>query len=70
MRYRKFQAMLVSRIRAAIARFRSNWWKRRAETGLKDLSQHLLKDIGQDEYHDRRTFERKRTANSMHRFGL
>ncbi len=62
--------MLVSRTRAVISRFRNNWRKRRAETGLKDLSQHLLRDIGQDEYHDRRVFERKRIANSIHRYGL
>lgn len=62
--------MFASRARAVIARFRAAWRKRRAETGLKDLPQHLLRDIGQSEYNDRRTFERKRTANSIHHFGL
>ena len=54
----RFKAWLTSLARATIGKFLAARRKRKAELGLKDLSPHILRDIGQGAYQERRELDR------------
>ncbi|MGH6712843.1 MAG: hypothetical protein ACREEK_28280 [Bradyrhizobium sp.] len=64
MQFPAFNRIFVSATRAAITRLREIRRKNRAKVTLKDLFQHLLKDIGQASYGEWREFDRIRLGNS------
>jgi uncharacterized protein YjiS (DUF1127 family) len=68
MQFPAFKRILLSATRAAIARFREIRRERRARAALKDLSQHLLEDIGQASYYERRELDRGQRGNSADLF--
>lgn len=60
--------VFVSLARAMIARFIEIRRERRARVALKDLSQHLLEDIGQGHYYERRELDRNQPGKSADYF--
>ena len=69
MQFRAIKLLFVSKTRAAIAQLREIRRERRARAALKDLSQHLLADIGQGHYGERKELEQDQLGRSGYRFG-
>ncbi len=68
MRFLAFKLILVSARRTATERILEFRRERRARMALKDLSHHLLEDIGQLDYYERREVARDRFASSTDPF--
>ena len=68
MQFLALKRVLVSSARAAVSRFLEIRRARRARVALKDLSQHLLEDIGQSSYYERRELDRNQFASSTDPF--
>lgn len=63
-----FKHILISALRATTERIQEFRRERRARMALKDLSHHLLEDIGQLDYYERREVDRDRFASSTDPF--
>ena len=68
MQFLAIKRVFMSATRGATERFRDFRRERRARVALKDLSQHLLDDIGQADYYERRELDQDEFANSIDPF--
>jgi uncharacterized protein YjiS (DUF1127 family) len=68
MKISALKRIIASATGTAIARFREIRRERRTRVALKDLSRHLLKDIGQSHYHERKELDHNQLGKSTDDF--
>lgn len=68
MRLVALKRVFLSKARAVITRYVEFGRERSAKVAFKDLSKHLLDDVGQANYHERRELDRTLLAISTDPF--